>query len=139
MRHISGSRICMSTVPTTIMCCQCEDASAGVKFFQHVCTASQNVVVEWHDSNDLEEALTASGSHMMAAAPQEMVLIEKRGPGTLSDDVDASSAADGSDAGGGDGNYGGSFHKGGSPQYVVGGSRRSLLQPPSVSSSYGAF
>ncbi len=98
----------------------------------------QNVVVEWHDSSDLEEALTASGSHMMAAAPQEMALIDKRGPGTLSDDVDASSAADGSDAGGSDRNYGGSG-RGDSLQYVAGGSRRSLLQPPSLSSSYSGY
>jgi hypothetical protein len=101
----------------------------------------QNVVVEWHDTSDLEEALTASGSHMMAAAPQEMALIEKRGPGTLSDDVDASSAADGSDAGGSDGMYGGggSSHRSGSLHFAGAGSRRSLLQPASVSSSHGGF
>lgn len=93
------------------------------------------MVVEWQDSGDLEEALTASGSHVMAAAPQEVALIEKRGPGTLSDDVDASSVADGSDAGGSIG--GTSSHGGGSAHGAGAGSRRSLLQPASISSSHG--
>lgn len=102
-------------------------------------SADKQVAAEWHDdSGDLEEALTSNGSQLMASAPQEMVLLDKRGPGTLSDDVDASSVAEGSDTGGsiGGGSIGGGSSHGGGSIWGAGGSRRSLLQPASISSSY---
>lgn len=100
-------------------------------------SALQQVAAEWHDdSGDLEEALSSNGSQLMASAPQEMVLLDKRGPGTLSDDVDASSVAEGSDTGG---SIGGSSSHGGGSVRGAGGSRRSLLQPASISSSYSGF
>ena len=98
---------------------------------------------DWHDEDDLEEALGGGGG--INGPPQEMALLDKRPGTTLSDDASSEHASDG----GGSFNYGsigngasgrsvgrsdslGGSSAGGGP----GNSKRSLLQPASLSSSH---